>query len=279
MKRVLIRAAILLIPALAAGSSAWPQGSPMDGAAAQIAHALAQAKQKSVMVFDFTGPGAEVTALGRRLADEFNAGLKASAPQLRAESRAPTDIRNKAGYYVPELVLDPEATIVLARDLNVRAFVTGELSIEHDKLVVKVSSYASTGGRGIKAMQVSWPMTPETKDLLDDTLVEAMPPKGGMTNEPRSPATGHKPPACGYCPRANYTTAATDAKLQGVVELESIIDEHGIVQDLWVIKSLPDGLTAMATTTVARWKLVPATGPDGNPETVRQIIEVTFQLY
>jgi Gram-negative bacterial TonB protein C-terminal len=277
--RLFCRAALALMAALATATAAGAQRRQTDSAAAQTAHALVQAKQKTVMVFDFTGPGEQVTELGRRLADELSAGMAVAEPQLRAEQRAPEIIRKKAGYYVPEIVLDPEATIILARDLEVKAFVTGELSVVQDALVVKVASYSSDHGKGIKAMQISWPLTPETKDLLDKTVAQAAPPKAAPAQNSKASETGHKPPSCGYCPKAPYTTAATDAKLQGIVELEAKIDENGIIQDLWVIKGLPDGLTAMAITTIGKWKLMPATGPDGKPEKVFQMIEVTFQLY
>jgi hypothetical protein len=46
-----------------------------------------------------------------------------------------------------------------------------------------------------------------------------------------------------------------------------------------VAKGLGLGLDEKAIEAVRRWRLQPALGPDRRPAAVRQIIEVTFQLY
>jgi periplasmic protein TonB len=96
---------------------------------------------------------------------------------------------------------------------------------------------------------------------------------------PNGGTGGYGSPACLYCPRADYSDEAMKVKVQGVVELIAVITADGRVTDVHVAKGLGLGLDEKAIEAVRTWRLKPAMGPDGKPATVRQIIEVTFQLY
>ena len=272
-----VRIALALLASVACNIPARAQKAPMDAAAKEIADALLKAKQQSVMVFDFSGPGQQVTQLGRKLADDFSAGLARSAPQLKVRDRSEVADPAKAFYFPPEIVLDPESTVSVAQSLSVKALVMGELTTEQDRIHVRVSAYRTKSGGGIRAMEVSWPMTDEMQRLLGKALT--LPALDDFSNYPKLDRKTIKPPACLSCPRAEYSPAAMDAKLQGTVELEAIVGEDGRIRNLRVIKGLPHGLTVAAIVTVSKWRLSPAIGPEGRPVAVRQLIEVTFQLY
>jgi protein TonB len=96
---------------------------------------------------------------------------------------------------------------------------------------------------------------------------------------PNSGTGGYGVPACLYCPRADYSDEAMKVKVQGVVELIAIITPDGRVTDVHVAKGLGLGLDEKAIAAVRTWRLKPALGPDGKPASVRQIIEVAFQLF
>jgi periplasmic protein TonB len=96
---------------------------------------------------------------------------------------------------------------------------------------------------------------------------------------PNAGTGGYGTPACLYCPRADYSDEAMKVKVQGVVELIAVITPDGRVTDVHVAKGLGLGLDEKAIEAVRTWRLKPALGPDGKPASVRQIIEVTFQLY
>ena len=100
---------------------------------------------------------------------------------------------------------------------------------------------------------------------------------GGGT--PNAGTGGYGTPQCLYCPRADYSDEAMKVKVQGVVELIAVITPDGRVTDVHVAKGLGLGLDEKAIEAVRSWRLKPALGPDGRPASVRQIIEVTFQLY
>jgi TonB family protein len=62
------------------------------------------------------------------------------------------------------------------------------------------------------------------------------------------------------------------------VKLKVVIDDSGHTRSATVIKGAPDGLDAVAASTIKKWAFQPAT-KDENPVTVCVPIEVTFHLY
>jgi hypothetical protein len=78
---------ILLLLALGVAPRACAQHTPMETAAAQLTDALIHSKQKTVVVFDFSGPDKKVTALGQRLANDSSIAL-AKSRELRVENRS-----------------------------------------------------------------------------------------------------------------------------------------------------------------------------------------------
>lgn len=79
----------------------------------------------------------------------------------------------------------------------------------------------------------------------------------------------------GSAPR--YTEIARKARIQGVVRLEAIIDEHGHVIDIEVRSGLPMGLTEAAVEAARQWRYRPAR-LDGKPVAVYFNLAVQFEL-
>ncbi|MGA9882299.1 MAG: energy transducer TonB [Candidatus Acidiferrales bacterium] len=99
---------------------------------------------------------------------------------------------------------------------------------------------------------------------------------GGM---PNAGIGGYGIPQCLYCPRADYSDEAMKVKIQGEVELLAVITADGRVTDVQVVKGLGYGLDENARKAALTWRLRPALGPDGKPAAVREVIEMTFQLF
>ena len=74
-----------------------------------------------------------------------------------------------------------------------------------------------------------------------------------------------------------YTEIARKARIQGHVVLQTVIDKHGNVEDIKVLKGLPMGLTAAAVDAVSRWRYRPAT-LNGMPVAVYFNLTVQFAL-
>jgi TonB family protein len=73
-----------------------------------------------------------------------------------------------------------------------------------------------------------------------------------------------------------YPQEAKDAKVQGVVVIETVIDESGVVKEAWVLKSVPL-LDGAALEAVKQWRFEP-TLVNGVPTAVRCTTTVNFTL-
>lgn len=99
-------------------------------------------------------------------------------------------------------------------------------------------------------------------------------------NVPKAGTDGYSLPTCAYCPQPRYE-AALKAKYQGTIELLAVIDADGHPVHIQVVKGVDAdlGLDQKALQTVHKWRFRPATGPNGKPAVVRQLIQVGFHLY
>jgi len=73
-----------------------------------------------------------------------------------------------------------------------------------------------------------------------------------------------------------YPQEAQDAKVQGVVVIETVIDEAGAVKEAWILKSVPL-LDEPALEAVRQWRYQP-TLMNGVPRPVRMTVTVNFTL-
>ena len=85
------------------------------------------------------------------------------------------------------------------------------------------------------------------------------------------------PPKRIYGPKPPFTEEARQARVQGVVLLQAIIDKDGNVASVRTLKGLPMGLTESAVETVKTWKYEPSTR-NGKPVAVRMHLNVGFWL-
>lgn len=74
-----------------------------------------------------------------------------------------------------------------------------------------------------------------------------------------------------------YSEEARKAKWQGTVQLEIVIDEHGMPKDAKVKRALGLGLDQKAMEAVMKWRFKPGT-KDGKPVPVIATVEVNFRL-
>lgn len=74
-----------------------------------------------------------------------------------------------------------------------------------------------------------------------------------------------------------YTEIARRSRVTGTVIVEAIIDEHGDVKDVRVLKGLPMGLSEAAVEAIKAWKFKPATR-EGVPVAVYYVLTVNFQV-
>jgi TonB family protein len=80
-----------------------------------------------------------------------------------------------------------------------------------------------------------------------------------------------------FAPDPIYPEEARQARIQGVVILQTIINALGKVTDIKVLKGLPSGLTEAAVDAVAQWEFRPAT-LEGKPVAVYYMVTISFSV-
>jgi periplasmic protein TonB len=85
------------------------------------------------------------------------------------------------------------------------------------------------------------------------------------------------PPLRISAPQPQYTELARQARIQGVVIVQAIIDCEGAVTSIKVLKELPMGLTESAVEAISRWRFEPAR-LNGSPVSVFYNLTVNFRI-
>jgi TonB family protein len=98
---------------------------------------------------------------------------------------------------------------------------------------------------------------------------------GGSSIEPM---TASLRPTILYREKAKYTEEARQNKIQGVVMLQVVFHVNGSINDIRVIRGLPDGLTEKAIEAAKKIRFNPAV-KNGAPVSVRGQLEFSFNLY
>jgi TonB family protein len=104
-------------------------------------------------------------------------------------------------------------------------------------------------------------------------------PASSPNNKPAiDPMTKDLRPTILYREKAKYTEIARINLSQGTVVLSVIFDVSGVIQNIRVIRGLPDGLTHKAIEAARKIRFNPAIR-NGEPVSVRGSLEFTFNLY
>lgn len=103
------------------------------------------------------------------------------------------------------------------------------------------------------------------------------PPTDGPTG-PVLQLTGNiTPPEKIFYPTPRYTEEGRQARVQGVVILEAVVDAEGNVTRVKVLKGLPHGLSEQAVETAKQWRFRPAKLA-GEPVAVYLNLTIRFSL-
>ncbi len=271
------RGTLLCFFLLASTPFALAQDSAFNAAGADLARAILHKKQHSVAILDFSGPGERVTALSQQLADQFSTSIANADRRLHVEDRGQVTAIREQNSYAPEIVLDGPSALLFAHDLGVQAFVTGDLDLAQDGvLVLELKAYRTSNGDGIVGVKITMPMTPEMERLVAKPASERFGSLPDFTK--KASPEGYKPPQCIYCPRADYSPGALDKQVNGTVIMTATIGVDGRATDIAIVKALPGGLTTNSVKALKTWRLTPAKGPDGKPTPCRDVIEMSFQI-
>ena len=84
-------------------------------------------------------------------------------------------------------------------------------------------------------------------------------------------------PKLTYKVEPQYTRAALDARIQGTILLEIVVDKTGVPRDINVLSPVGFGLDERAVECVSRWRFEPGI-KEGRPVKIRANVEVSFRL-
>jgi TonB family protein len=268
-----IRASLAALLLLFISSPLLAQAPQIDALADQMAASLSHAKLKTVLVFDFVGPGG-MDALGQRLAANFREALAKSGQDIRVEDYSELlRLLKKNGLVLANLRNVATARWIVGQS-EVDAWLYGTLSNSPGGLALKVDAYplSALAERYIE-FDTSVPLAGDLKVLPREV------DKGEFSSVPRSGHSGYSYPECIYCPYMQYTSEGLKHQLSGTVVLEVTVSPEGHAEDIKVNVGLPFGLTQQAIDTVKEWRFKPAVGPDGKPAAVRQVVELSISCY
>jgi TonB family protein len=273
-RRYLVQFLLASLLAFAAGGTGRAQQSSMDTAAAQMAEAISHSKAKTVVVFDFAGPGEKVTALGQRLADDFRAALAKSGGTFQVEDQSQIAGLTQENDFTLGVIQDQDTALWFAHGLGAGALIWGNVSMEGDEIKIALDSYRVDKRKKTGSFELRLPITDEMKALIGKSADADL-----WANIPESGKNGYSLPACIRCPEPKFTNEAVKNKFsKGSVMLVIVISEDGQVKDVKVLKALPYGLTQTAVEAVRSWQFKPVTDPTGKPAEAKQFVEVNFHL-
>jgi hypothetical protein len=245
-----------------------------QGLAPSVAAALTKAKVKSVVVFDFLGPGDKLTQLGEDLADTFSRSLAKQAPQVRVIDRSELRAVIEKNRVAPTVARESELAWWLARQLKAQSLIVGRIEpADGARIHLTLSAATVERGKNIENFSLDIPVTPEMREHFVKTLF--------LTNAATTPPPGTRFgsfPTCRHCPRAEFSGAALNQKQDGIVLLVAVVGLDGKLRDIDFVQNVPYGLTQKSIEAVQTWKLDPATDINGKPIEVRQSISVQFHF-
>ena len=294
----------LLSIALAVSVGSLPacaQELGLDGAASRLSEVIlaktrGQLTKPSVLVMDFIESHGGVTELGTAISQEFIRAMAKHADYFHLADREDYFASFRIERLVEKAYGQPGAEKCGTEKPRPTIVVDGYLDSLTDAVPVRIKATDLMDSEVIFDERVSLPLTPDRQALAAKPLSfrGMLFATGGMTWErpgspfadgganvpfPKASDTTYKGPKFLEAPKPEYTEAATVAKIQGSVTLNILVDAQGFPARVVIVKGLPCGLSERAIEAVSRWKLTPATGPDGKPVALWVSAEVTYHLY
>lgn len=260
---------------LCAPRASCAQAGEIDALATKLGKALSDSHAKSVVVFDFAGPGKKVTRLGQSLADQVSAVLASVGTEysiigrnvlqsaIENEHLAPIDDWNSQSLKMGRWI---------ASEAGASELVIGFIENDPEGVRLRVDSYEVGSEERIAGYGVIMPITSDLQKSLDTKLVIP------STAIPLAGTNGYSVPKCDSCPVPRFTQESIRLQKSGTVVLAVVITAEGKTTDFRLVKDPGYGMAQQAIDAVSKWRLIPAAGPDGKAAPVWTFVEVNFKL-
>jgi TonB family protein len=260
----------LLLAAFAPAQPLFVQQQEMEKIATKLVEAISKAHGKKVLVLEFTDPDGTHPEIAEVLEQELFVALTNSARGFQLADRSLSH-----ALIGPNIVLSlPSDMKAVAKSVKKKtgadSFIVADLWPISGAVQLEIRCLEAPKGKQIAKLLEKIPLTPAQQALFATWLNKVSAPPAGTA--------GYGIPRCEQCPQPTYTGEAIQAKVSGVVVLRITVTEEGRVTNIRVLKTPGFGLEESAVEQVRKWKLKPATGPDGKPLAVTAVVEVTFRL-
>jgi len=259
-----------------------PEAAAMKDLAGNVAQAVKKSHLKNLLVMDFQGPNKKYSLLGLKLADDLSAALALNPAISLMDRRQFAEFVSREGLLIPE-ANQPDPANWIANQLSAKSFVIGDYEETGNDFILHITIYDCPKPRMVQDLKATFSKTTETTSLAGRALTATGDDKRKgdqkLSSLPHSGQHGYSMPHCQYCPSPEFSTEARRLKVGGTATLIAEVDETGQIANAVIIQGLFYGLNEKAVEGVKRWRMTPATGPDGSPAAVQQLIEVSFHLY
>ena len=251
------------------------------GIAAHISAADCHQKNCTVVVTSFTLSDGNTSAYGTRLADILAHELANKEYKLQVIDR-----KELQTFLAKERVpVEPEHRTVIrwiSEELNARFIVVGTTE-KADGGVVSASQLIDTEDKKWPAYSAVLKVDPlnSAQDLAPIDPFGPLPVITMSANGEkveRSGVDGTTVPSCYYMPNPPYSEGARKLKLSGLLTAEAVVNSKGQLENMRIVRGLPDGLNETTLTSMRTWRCHPAL-KDGKPVPVLVPFTVTFRLY
>jgi TonB family protein len=233
----------------------------------------ASRKPWTIMVVGFPEQTQQETELGERLADDFSGALSEHQGVAKLLDRACL----KQGYASEAI------TSSIYADINYQDWRSGKCGATHridgftvirgDQVQLTLVLVDQVNEEGLFEANVSWPAESGLKALLTQPLLFSE--SDGTSPKMFSFTRGKgRPPVCKHCKEPERTRAASKNHYTGSITFRATITADGHIEDLFVVKPAPYGMTEKAFEAVQTWTFTPALDNDGKPIAVRIPIEI-----
>lgn len=288
--------ALLIVPSVCA------QQSQLDATVSRVVGAIRNSSQKirgnpKILVAAFAEKNQGPTALGAELARNFSESLLKAASDFTLLDAGAYVAASQADQLSPKAYSDLRTTECYGDKLDADFVISGEVTEISDRVALRIKAMRVRKWKIIFDDAASLQLTLQMQSLASQPLPGNAIPPGASTvlwigpgyhpaDEQRAVSVskldenaGYVRPKCLRCRRADYSSAALNFRIQGTVELNALIDTEGHPEKISVSQGLACGLNQKAIEAVKKWELTPATGPDGKPLAVWQIVEVSFKEF
>lgn len=274
----------------ALGQSTAPYESQLSSLADRLAHEIKLPRKHEppirLLVLDFPNQRGTANVLGQRLAENLSDLLaeklgpahvvvpKQFRADLLSAGISPFDMQNN------------DVALWNAKKAGANLVVSGQLESSATATILTVQLVRASDKRELATASTDLALTEETRSLMDklpawDFDPNVLVPCLVSTRDAvvaLYKTAGVSQPKCRYCPLPPYNDAARNARYQGALKFDAIIDEQGYVISSTVVQGDDYGLAAQTASGFKNWRFEPA-AKDGKPVRVCIQIETTFHLF